>query len=532
MIENKKVKVPEGGERIERDTPKILVEEPTLEHEIYVNEELIESILDELNLEIRENLGHLAGKGAILYGFPGTGKNVLVKKIAQDLGAKIIRIEKDMPVTQIRESFDYARKQAKNERTFVVIDEIDDFGTKEVARYTGGLSKIVALMTEMDGLKDNSEVKDNLYIFAMTNYLENVDQRLLRPGRLEEIIELPLPDRKTRQKIILSILKGTNGLKVSEEIKKYSEIIAQKTNGFTPADLRGLLKKIGICAIKNGLDNEKVIKIIKDFEPTAKRGYAYFKEPELTFDDIIGREVYKNFFEESLKDGTNGGGNFLLYGPRGTGKTIFPEALAGQFEYNFLKVKGSELQEGIVGEGTKSIKRLFNLAKTAKPSIILLDEIDGMITKRGTISHKDDETAYLNSELSTPIKGVYVMATINNPLLLNETTLSRFQHKVYFEPCEEEERKAYFKAKLNGKINGYASYLAKITAGYSFRDLKFVTDAVNRYSEKVNVDYEKLLDKVINSYKREGLNDYENFEEIKALIGDSLEIEKFIKRLK
>ena len=149
--------------------------------------------MKELQEDVRERLDYLAGKGALLYGFPGVGKTSLVKQLA-----------KDMSVRQIKNSFGYARKIAEEgKRVFIAIDEIDDFGSKEYSKYQpGGISKIIALMTEIDGLKTESRVRKNLYIFGITNYLENVDSRLLRPGRLEEVIEIPFPNKEERGRII------------------------------------------------------------------------------------------------------------------------------------------------------------------------------------------------------------------------------------------------------------------------------------------------------------------------------------------
>mgnify|MGYP003885172441 CR=1 FL=1 len=160
--------------------------------------------MKELQEDVRERLDYLAGKGALLYGFPGVGKTSLVKQLAKDMNADMVIIEKDMSVRQIKNSFGYARKIAEEgKRVFIAIDEIDDFGSKEYSKYQpGGISKIIALMTEIDGLKTESRVRKNLYIFGITNYLENVDSRLLRPGRLEEVIEIPFPNKEERGRII------------------------------------------------------------------------------------------------------------------------------------------------------------------------------------------------------------------------------------------------------------------------------------------------------------------------------------------
>lgn len=512
----------------------IILLEPQLEHDIYISEPLqkrLEYILIEIN--DKASLGYLAGKGAILSGFQGTGKTVLVKKIAKDLDANIVVIDKEMSPKEIDNAFKEAKKLAENgENIIVFIDEIDNFGQKEYAKFGQGLSKITALMVNLDGI-ENSKTKGIYYVFAATNYPENVDDRLLRPGRLEEIIEVPLPDIIARKEILKIHQKNKNDnphhYKINDEV---IEFLAKKTNGYTPADLRSLIKHCCISAKKRN-SNEVTLndarEALNEFITSVKRGLDYFIEPKVSLENIIGRQPYVEFLKEMLSKDE---GKFLLYGPKGTGKTFIPEALAGSLDYNFIFVRGSELQEGIVGEGTKKIKKLFQRAQMAAPCIVLLDEIKGIITAKNTISHKDDETAYLNSLLSRPIPGVYLFVTTNNPLELNETTLSRLD-KLFFELPNENERKEYFENVLEG-FNGYAEILAKKTQDYSFRDLENISKALNRIKaqlEENNYEPEKILDYIISKYVPENKNDDINWKQVKNYVGDSLEVEKFVKLL-
>ncbi|MEM2089882.1 MAG: AAA family ATPase [Candidatus Pacearchaeota archaeon] len=510
----------------------VIILEPTLEHEIYISDAL-QKKLDEILTEIKNksSLGYLAGTGAILTGFQGTGKTVLVKKIAKDLKAKIIVIDKEMRAEQMKQSFDYARNLAKEgENVIIFIDEIDAFGQKEYARFGTGLSKITALMTELDGI-NSFNPKGIYYVFAATNYLENVDDRLLRPGRLEEIIDVPLPDIKARKEIIKihqeNKANNPHKYKIPDDVVDY---LAKKTNGYTPADLRSLVKHCCIEAEKRKdkkVSIEDAEKTLNEFTTSVKRGLDYFTEPRVTLDAVIGREIYKEFLIEILKKEE---AKCLLYGPMGVGKTLMPEALAGSLDYNHIYARGSELQEGIVGEGTKKLKKLFQRAQMAAPCIVLLDEIKGIVTERNTFSHKDDETAFLNSLLSRPLPGVYLFVTTNNPLEINETTLSRFEYKVFFELPNEEERKIYFEKILDG-FDGYSDVLAKKTEGYSFRDLERITKALNRIEKKLqgnNYDREQVLDYIISKYVPENKNSEINWKAVRNLIGDSIEVEKFV----
>lgn len=550
-MENEKMKIPkQDTSEVERSAAKegaLAIIEPTLEHDIYLSEPL-KKMLEPVLMEIKEraSLGYLAGKGTILTGFPGTGKTTVVKKIAQDLKVKkIYNIDKEMAPKQISSAFAEARRSSEaGENAIVFIDEIDDFGQKEYAKFGSGLSKIVTLMTELDGVDSNFNPKGYYYVFAATNFPENVDERLLRPGRLEEMIEVPLPDIKARKEIIKIHQKNDGSanphkFNISDGIVDY---LSKKTNGYTPADLRSLTKHCCVNAKKRGKDAispEDAETALNNFKTSVKRGFDYFEEPTKSMNDVIGRKSYKEFFEDILKEDEGNGGKYLLYGPRGTGKTLLPEALAESKEYSFIRVKGSDLQEGIVGEGTKKLKKLFQRAQMAAPCVVLLDEIKGMVTARNTISHKDDETAFLNSLLSRPMPGVYLFVTVNNPLEINETTLSRFGHKVFYELPDEAERKEYFQKGLGGGINGYATELAVRTQGYSFRDLEFVKNSLNRMEKKVG-NYvnkndshwkEPLFNRMLSKYTPENASDETNWNGVKNLVGDSLEVEKFVQSL-
>src|SRR3989338_2908304 len=482
-MDNNKLKLPEREDFGAFSQTPVVTVTPDLEHDIYISEPLqkdLDLIIEEM--KGREELGYLAGHGCIFSGFQGIGKTTLVKKIAQQMNVqKIFSIGKEMSTRGILTQFSAAKKSAEEgDNVFVFIDEIDEFGTKEYAKFGDGLSKITALMKELDGIT-TFRGKGIYYVFAATNFIENVDDRLLRSGRLEEIIEVPMPNITAREKI-LEIHKKNKSVNPHKYIiaDDTIEFLAREAHGYTPADLRSLIKHSCILT-RNG--KEKTVslqyakKALAGFKPSVKRGLDYFVNPSFGLGSMSGRELYRELFADLLKERCV---NCLLYGPRGTGKSTFPEALAYDYKYSYIYVPGSALQECLVGEGTKKIQRLLNRAKMSAPCVILLDEIKGTVTARGTISHKDDETAYLNAVLSKPIDGVFLFATANNPYEINETTLSRFQHKVYMGLPEQDEREEFLKSSLNGNASGLSKTLAQKTEGYSFRDLQNLKSTLNR----------------------------------------------------
>ncbi|MEA3378361.1 MAG: AAA family ATPase [Nanoarchaeota archaeon] len=488
--------------------------EPYLPHDLHIPDLIQDSIFRrEMDASIRKKLKHLSGKGAVIHGFQGTGKTALVKYLAKEDDALLIEVSKEDSSNVTKAKFAEAKSLAgQGKKVYVVLDEIDSFGTKE--SLVADVAKISNLLKEIDGTDQNPVVNDNLYYFGLTNYLEGVDQRLMRSGRLEELVEIPLPNLDSRRKITSILLEN---LEYNKKIKPYIHTIATKTRGYTPADLRGLLKHISIDVLdrKGKLNEETILKKIQTFPTSAKKGFEYFKEPLFGKEDLIGREIYLDFFEKVI--GKNSSANFLYYGPNGTGKTLLPEVLANIYEMNYIEVKGSELQIGIVGEGTKKIKRLINLAKIASPCIILVDEGEGMVSSRGIKSHRDDETAYLSSVLSRQINGVYFFMTTNTPHLLNETILTRFPHKIFCELPNEMERRNY--------LNRFDMPLSSSNLeGYSFRDLENLKRVYEMYGDEI-------LNSFLEKYSPENRNRSENWNKIKLHIGDSMELEKIVNNL-
>ena len=116
----------------------------------------------------------------------------------------------------------------------------------------------------------------------------------------------------------------------------------------------------------------------------------------------------------------------------GTGKTVFAEALAGEYGYNLLFVSGSELESKWVGESKDRLAKVFARAKQLRPCIVALDEIDSFLETKGAITHQKEQTGYMQSVMSKPEEGVYVIATTNNPHYLKEAMLDRFPYKIFF----------------------------------------------------------------------------------------------------
>jgi transitional endoplasmic reticulum ATPase len=214
--------------------------------------------------ELFERLGIEAPKGVLIHGSPGTGKTLLAKAVATESEANFISIKGPEVFSKwvgesekaVRELFRKARLSAP---CIIFIDEID-----ALAPIRGGMEEgtkvgermVNTLLLEMDGLE---ELK-NIVVLAATNRPDIVDQALLRPGRFDNIIEIPFPDDTSRLEILkihtknMPIDKDVDLLKISEMLK-----------GTSGADIEGVAREAGMCAIR-----AKRMKVrMSDFESAA-----------------------------------------------------------------------------------------------------------------------------------------------------------------------------------------------------------------------------------------------------------------------
>ncbi|MDD1701851.1 MAG: proteasome-activating nucleotidase [Methanoregula sp.] len=201
--------------------------------------------------ELFTRIGIEPPKGVLLYGPPGTGKTLLAKAVAHETNAHFMRVVGSELVQKyigegarlVRELFDLAKKKAP---TIIFIDEIDAVGASRTEANTSGDREVqrtlMQLLAGMDGFENRGDVK----IIGATNRIDILDRALLRPGRFDRIIEIPLPDEDGR----FSILKvHTRGLTMDDSVDLKS--IAGLTEGKNGADIRAVCMEAGMFAIRN-----------------------------------------------------------------------------------------------------------------------------------------------------------------------------------------------------------------------------------------------------------------------------------------
>lgn len=215
-----------------------------------------------LRPELYKKVGIDPPKGVLLVGPPGTGKTLLAKAVAKQTNATFIRFVGSELVQKyigegarlVRELFDLARQKAPS---IVFIDEIDSVGAKRLELATSGDREVqrtlMQLLAELDGFNPLGEVK----IIGATNRPDILDEALLRPGRFDRIIEIPMPNFETRSDIFKIHTKRMNldSTVNLEELAVHSE-------GATGADIKAIATEAGMFAIR---ENRDIVSMV-DFE--------------------------------------------------------------------------------------------------------------------------------------------------------------------------------------------------------------------------------------------------------------------------
>lgn len=204
------------------------------------------TIYDDMNLE--------PAKGILMYGPPGTGKTLMAKAVANESDSNFISIKGPELLNKyvgesekgVREVFEKARANAP---TIVFFDEIDAIaGERGTGMSDSGVGERVVsqLLTELDGLENLEDV----VVIATTNRPDLIDSALLRPGRLDRHVHVPVPDDEAR-KAVLKV--HTENLQIANDVD--FEKLSNQTKGFVGADIEALCRQATMVATRELIDN-------------------------------------------------------------------------------------------------------------------------------------------------------------------------------------------------------------------------------------------------------------------------------------
>ncbi|MUV56757.1 AAA family ATPase [Halogeometricum sp. CBA1124] len=436
-----------GGEDEDAPTGVTYEDIGGLDEELDLVREMIELPLSEP--EVFAHLGVDPPKGVLLHGPPGTGKTLIAKAVATEVDATFITISgpeimskfKGESEEKLREKFEEARQNAP---AIVFFDEIDSIAGK---RDDGGdvENRVVGqLLSLMDGLAARGDV----IVIGATNRVDSLDPALRRGGRFDREIEIGVPNEVGRREILEV---HTRRMPLAEDVDV--DRLAARTHGFVGADLESLAKEAAMTALRRARRGGETISFgelevtREDFEaamasvePSAMREYVA-EAPTTTFDDVGGLEEAKRTLERSVTwpltyaplfeaANTTPPSGVLLHGPPGTGKTMLAKAVANETDATFIKMAGSELVRKFIGEGSRLVRDLFELAADREPAVIFIDEIDAVASKRtDSKTSGDAEVQRTMMQLLSEMDGfddrgeIRIMAATNRFDMLDEAIL-------------------------------------------------------------------------------------------------------------
>ena len=453
-------------------------------------------------------VGSTIPRGVLLYGPPGSGKTLLARALAGEVGAaffyvsgaEFVELYVGVGASRVRTLFEEARDNAP---AIIFIDEIDAIGQRRTAGEgaQGGDEQEQALtqiLTEMDGFAG----PEGVIVLAATNRPDVLDPALLRPGRFDRSVGLERTDEAGRLQILRLHARG-RPLAPDADLAG----VARRAVGCTGAELANLINEAGLLAVRAGASEitntelDQALLRVREAPERQRRlamrgstpGRQLLSEERVGFADIAGLdniveelreiEAYLDEPEAFARMGARAPRGHLLVGPPGCGKTMLVRALAHEANAAFFWVSASELTERYVGVGAARVRDLFAEARSMAPSIVFIDEIDAIGAQRaGTGDAGSREAENTLNQILIELDGfsggeaVVVAGASNRPEILDPALVrpGRFDRTITIELPHLEARREILEVHARAKPLSPGvdlGSLASMTSGFSGADL-------------------------------------------------------------
>ncbi|OWB58160.1 hypothetical protein B5S28_g4158 [[Candida] boidinii] len=484
--------------------------------------------------------------GFLLYGASGSGKTVILNKLAKSLeqsdGYYLKFINCETILNSINDNLnnfknlldDIIKEICWHASSVLVLDNLD-FLIPPPAEH--GDSTISNQFSELLSNKLIPVLKNRkISLIASAKSKESLNNSIFVTHLINDDFNLKAPEKDVRKLIIESYLKI---LEVKYNNGSNSELIdniSNETEGYLPSDLKVLIDRAHHDFISNTIerkiddlnlsDNEEndffetphisineEIKwenfenALNGFVPSSLRGVKLQKS-KVSWNDIGGLRDAKKILLETLEWPTKYAPIFkncplrlrsgiLLYGYPGCGKTFLASAISAQCGLNFISIKGPEILNKYIGASEQSVRELFERASAAKPCILFFDEFDSIAPKRGHdstgVTDRVVNQMLTQMDGAEGLDGVYVLAATSRPDLIDSALLrpGRLDKSVICDMPDLQDREDILKVvtrTMNLDQSVDLSIIAENSEGFSGADLQAV--AYNAYLKAIHEKFE------------------------------------------
>ncbi|PNP54257.1 hypothetical protein THARTR1_05464 [Trichoderma harzianum] len=363
------------------------------------------------------NMGIEHVRGMLLFGPPGTGKTLIARKIGQTLNARPPKVINGPEVLNkyvgqseenIRKLFADAEKEYKEKGDesglhIIIFDELDAVCKQRGSGTGGGTGVGDSIVNQLLSKLDGVDQLNNILLIGMTNRKDLIDEALLRPGRLEVHVEIPLPNEEGRLEILkIHTAKARENNTVDPDVDL--EELAGLTKNFSGAEINGLVKSAASCALSRHTELGTMATIRTDSPPPMITRADFLNalnevqpafgvsESKLTEATDLGIIRYAGHVDASIRK-VMGIANLvmldpqvfhsavLFHGSKGAGKTALAAHIAKESGFPFIKLVTPSDMAGYRDEFGKRdyIHKAFADAYKSTASIIILDDFERLI---------------------------------------------------------------------------------------------------------------------------------------------------------
>ena len=458
--------------------------------------------------------------GILLHGPRGTGKTFLAEAVAGEFKLKFCSVSAaglhHKYVGETERHIEMLFQQAIDSSPAVLfIDEIDALGTKRQqlgeGDDTGGAARgYNSATTRLMGCIDDARKHPGLILMAATNFYDGLDRALIREGRFDLHVRLDLPDEEERTRIFEAQL-------AKRPSRRFNlQPFAKRTPGWSAAKIGTLVDRAAFFAAEEQrkLEERDLTRAMAEtggkdrvaFKKVAWADVVLSADTEADLRNLV--RLMDPAYGERLKLAMPTG--LLLIGPPGTGKTMIARLIATQTKRSFYPITAADILGSAVGASVKRLEEVFNRAKENSPSIIFIDEMDGLLPHNNGFQSQHDiqlveQARSLISELE-PQHNVFLIGTTNHLGSIDTAILrgGRFSEKVEIGTPHVDGYHRLLKKHLDGirLVEGLSvELLAERLTGISPADLDAICNSAKRIAmRRMAEDAEELPPLVWNDF--------------------------------